>query len=273
MLREIADFRAEAEALGAVLAALGEAEWRQPTQFKGWTIDDVVLHLHFGDQLAAASVADPPAFQRLLGDVRAKRASGLTSIEETRLRYGALGGGELLAAWHEQVQRLCGLLEQCDPEQRLEWAGPDMGVRMFTTARLMETWAHGQEVLDTLGLDRAPTDRLHGIATIGVRTFGWTFANRGLPVPAPVPHVRLDAPSGAVWAWQPPSTTDVVAGSALEFCQVVTQVRNVADTRLTVAGDAARSWMRIAQCFAGLPESPPMPGARFMQPRRQLLPK
>jgi len=53
-----------------------------------------------------------------------------------------------------------------------------------------------------------------------------------------------------------------VAGDATEFCQVVTQTRNVADTRLDVKGETAVRWMAMAQCFAGPPEDPPEPGTR-----------
>ena len=133
---------------------------------------------------------------------------------------------------------------------------------MFTTARQMETWAHGQAVYDLMGVTRAPTDRLRDIAEIGVRTYGWTFANRQRAVPGPAPHVRLTAPSGAVWTWNDPVPDNGVEGDALDFCQVVTQTRNVADTGLVVRGEVAREWMRLAQCFAGGPEDPPPPGMR-----------
>ena len=62
------------------------------------------------------------------------------------------------------------------------------------------------------------------------------------------------------------NTADHVQGSATEFCQVVTQVRNVADTSLRVAGPVATQWMRIAQAFAGPPEMPPAPGTRIREP-------
>jgi uncharacterized protein (TIGR03084 family) len=137
-----------------------------------------------------------------------------------------------------------------------------MGVRMFTTARLMETWAHGQEVYDLVRVDRTHTDRLRHIATIGVKTFGWTFANRGLAPPGPPPYVRLTAPSGAIWEWNEPSETSFVRGSAVDFCRTVTQVRNVADTSLEVVGEVATRWMAIAQCFAGGAVDPPKPGER-----------
>jgi len=137
-----------------------------------------------------------------------------------------------------------------------------MSVRSSITARLMETWAHGQEIYDLLGVERIDGDRIKNIAVLGVNTFGWTFINRGLEVPSPVPQVRLTSPSGQNWVWNEATADELVEGSATEFCQVVTQVRNVADTRLRVTGEVASRWMSIAQCFAGPPEDPPAPGAR-----------
>jgi uncharacterized protein (TIGR03084 family) len=133
---------------------------------------------------------------------------------------------------------------------------------MFTTARLMETWAHGQELYDLKGARREATDRLKHIATLGVKTFGWTFVNRGEQPPGPPPFVCLTAPSGAIWEWNEPSDTERVEGDALDFCLVVAQSRNVADTGLRVTGAVARRWMAIAQCFAGPPADPPKPGER-----------
>jgi uncharacterized protein (TIGR03084 family) len=79
------------------------------------------------------------------------------------------------------------------------------------------------------------------------------------------PYVRLIAPSSAVWEWNDPAADSRVTGDALDFCQVVTQVRNVADTKLEVVGAAATRWMAIAQCFAGGPADPPKPGERAWQ--------
>ena len=136
---------------------------------------------------------------------------------------------------------------------------------MFTTARYMETWAHGQEVYDLVGASRTHTDRIKNITTIGIKTFGWTFVNRKLEIPGPPPYVRLVAPSGEVWEWNDPNETEYVRGDAVEFCHVVTQGRNVADTKLEVGGPVATQWMSIAQCFAGGPVDPPKPGSRGPQ--------
>jgi uncharacterized protein (TIGR03084 family) len=153
-------------------------------------------------------------------------------------------------------------LGESDPKRRLPWFGPDMGVRMFTTARYMETWAHSQEVYDLKGAKRTYNDRIKNVAAIGIRTFGWTFVNRKLEVPGPPPYVRLDAPSGAIWEWNDPSEEEYIRGDAAEFCHVVTQGRNIQDTGLEVIGAVSSQWMAIAQCFAGGPVDPPKPGER-----------
>jgi len=263
MIRQVDDLRGEAAELHRLLASLDDGDWPRATQFKAWTIDDIVRHLHMGDTMALASASDPAEFAALMADIQAQRQKGLGRIEETRQRLGGLAGRPLLGRWYETLERLCGVLAKKPADARLKWSGPDMGVRMFTTARQMETWSHAQAIYDLLGIERpAPSPRLRNIAEIGVRTFGWAYRNRGLPVPAVMPHVRLSTPVGETWEWNDPSVGESVQGDAVAFCQVVTQTRNVADTTLSIEGAQARHWMSIAQCFAGPPETPPAPGAR-----------
>ena len=252
-LQQVADLRAEGDALHAFLATLPEDQWSRETPFKNRTINWVVRHLHDADRWTVHSVTDPDGFRAW----RDERMRG-GAVEEPE----PLMGPALLERWRSYFSRLCDALEAADPDLRAPWFGPDMGIRMMATARQMETWAHGQDIYDLLEVAREPTDRIRNICHIGVRTFGWTFVNRKLPVPEPIPYVRLDAPSGAVWEWNAPSETEYVAGSAVEFAHVVTQGRNIADCSLEVVGTVANGWMAIAQCFAGPPEEPPAPGHR-----------
>jgi len=262
-MRQIDDLIAEADEFHSFLVRLSEADWRRPTLFKGWTADDILQHLHAGDLLGLASATDLAAFDALVADMRAKRASGLTRVEETRQRLGDLMGRRLLERWRSTLADLCDALAARGPSARLKWVGPDMGVRMFATARQMEVWAHGQAIYDLCGVDRpAASSRLRNIAELGVRTFAWAYSNRKLPVPPQAPYIKLAAPEGETWEWGPPSMSEVISGTAVAFCQVVTQTRNVADTDLSVTGETARHWMSIAQCFAGAPEDPPPPGTR-----------
>lgn len=262
MIQNIDELRAEAAELHALLASLGGEDWLRPTQFKAWTTDDIVRHLHIGDTMALASATSSEAFAALMADIRAQRAKTPSRTEETSRRLGGLGGGALLERWRSTLDTLCEALAAKPPDTRLTWAGPSMGLRMFATARQMEVWSHAQAIYDLMGVERpAASPRLRNIAEIGVRTFGWAYRNRSLDVPPTVPTIRLATPFGEMWEWHG-STSDSVEGDAIEFCQVVTQTRNVADTLLAVRGETATHWMSIVQCFAGPPETPPVPGTR-----------
>ena len=256
---QIEALREEAAELYALLRSLPEEQWHQPTTFKAWTPWDVVAHLHMGDHQGLTTLRDPEQFLAF----RARLiATGLSRRDYTREWIGKLDGTGLRELWYETLQTLCETFMNAAPDVKLTWAGPGMKPRMFVTARQMETWAHGFEISDLLNHPRQHSDRLHGIATLGVRTYGWTFSNRKLDLPGEAPHVELISPSGATWEWNSPQADNYVKGNAVAFCQVVTQVRNIADVALNVEGAPAKAWMDIAQCFAGPPEDPPAPGAR-----------
>jgi len=262
MLQESQDFRAEALELHDFLKSLAPDDWEKPTGFKQWTPWDIIAHLHFFDLVSLGSVEGEAAFAKTQEAYVEQVAKGMSNTEIARDHFGAISPGELSARWQHTCHELTEQLGASDPKRRLPWFGPDMGVRMFTTARYMETWSHGQAIYDLVGAPRPQSDRIHNVAVIGVKTFGWTYVNRKLPVPPQPPHVHLSAPSGAVWEWNEADPENCVRGSALDFCHTVTQVRNVADTSLQAVGDTARHWMSIAQCFAGPPEEPPTPGTR-----------
>ncbi|PRC49818.1 wyosine base formation domain-containing protein, partial [Mycobacterium sp. ITM-2017-0098] len=109
-----------------------------------------------------------------------------------------------------------------DVGRKLAWFGPPMSAASMATARLMETWAHGLDVADTLGVRRVPTARLRSIAHIGVRTRDFAYMVNGLTPPAEPFHVKLSAPDGSTWAWGPEDAAQRVTGSAEHFCMLVT---------------------------------------------------
>ena len=257
------DLLAETAELNEFLKTLDEADWTTPTLFMGWTPWDVVAHLHFFDEVSMASLAGPEEFKASQKKLIEGMTAGETGQEMARRAYDGVGVEELLGRWKTTNDSMVEQLGASDPKRRLPWFGPDMGVQMFTTARFMETWAHGQAIYDLKHVERGPTDRIKNIVAIGVRTFGWTFVNRKLEVPGPPPYVRLVAPSGEIWEYNDPSDSERIEGSAADFCMTVTQVRNVADTDLRVTGEVATRWMEIAQCFAGGPIDPPKPGYRL----------
>lgn len=264
MLEQAVDFREESEALYRLLEPLQDQDFERATQFKRWSPNAVLTHLHMWNWAAELSLGDPDGFTQFLSSIAQALSSGSLRDFEQQWIAGRHGRA-LLAEWREFYLPMAQRFEQADPKQRVKWAGPDMSVRSSISARLMETWAHGQALYDLLGVERVDGDRIRNIAQLGINTFGWTFINSGLEVPAPVPCVRLEAPSGACWEWNADNESDRVEGSATEFCQVVTQTRNIADTSLRVSGPVATRWMAIAQCFAGPAQPPPAPGSRHIQ--------
>lgn len=266
MIQQALDFRAESDVLFGLLDPLLDQEWERKTQFKEWTMHDVVAHLHFGNYLADLSLRDSDAFTAFLRRWMEEIKQRGTNRAATNAWLDGTKNRALLQRWREFYQEMTERFLVADPKKRVKWAGPDMSVRSSISARLMETWAHGQAVYDLLGQERHDGDRIQNIAVLGVNTFGWTFTNRGQAVPTDPPYLRLTAPSGAIWEWNLPAQSENrIEGKAAEFCQVVTQVRNIADTTLQVTGVTATAWMAVAQCFAGPPENPPVPGKRFRQ--------
>jgi uncharacterized protein (TIGR03084 family) len=266
MMQEAQDFKDESDTLAVVLADADEAVFATVTQFKSWTIEDVIGHLHIWNAAALMTLQDPDAFKQFIRDIMGAFKTGKSHIdvqyEWLDQHAGGVRGKALFDTYCDYYPKLATAYGEADPEHRVAWAGPDMTTRSKIIARQMETWAHGQEIFDILGEQREDGDRIHNIAHLGVTTYGWTFRNRHEDPPAPKPFVQLTAPSGAVWEWNDPQEDNLVRGSAVEFAQVVTQTRNIDDTALETVGTTARQWMAIAQCFAGGPETPPAKGTR-----------
>lgn len=261
-MQQSEDFRAESQALAAVLQDLPEADLHRATLFKGWTIDHVLGHLHLFNVAAETSLKGAAEFGAFIGPIVAEMQSGKSILQSQFGWLDGLSGRALFEAWRAGAESCADAFATADPKARVKWVGPDMSALSSITARQMETWAHGQEVFDLLGVERVEQDRIRNIAHLGVSTYGWTFANRKEAAPEPAPFVELTGPSGVVWSWNTPQEENVVRGAAVEFAQVVTQVRNIADTSLEAKGAGAKRWMEIAQCFAGPVETPPAQGVR-----------
>ncbi|MGA2411108.1 MAG: TIGR03084 family metal-binding protein [Candidatus Binataceae bacterium] len=265
VLDQAIEFRNEGDALFGLLDNLGESDWSRETQFKHWTPNDIIAHLHMGDYAADQSLQGSDEF-RAFGRQLAKLSQDAKGyLGATHAWLGGIKNRDLLLQWRAFYREMADRFALADPRKRVKWFGPDMSVLSSISARLMETWAHGQALYDLLGETRVNTDRIKNIAIIGINTYRWTFSNRGIEPPGVRPNVRLTGPSGAIWEWLQADSGDLIEGPAEDFCQVVTQTRNVADTSLRISGQTAVAWMAIAQCFAGPPQIPPPPGARFRQ--------
>ncbi len=249
----VADMVAEGESLDALVADLDEGAWATATPAVGWTIAHQIGHLRWTDQVATVSATDPDAFGEILATAAADPIGFVDAAAGTATTQPP---HELLEQWRSARAGLASALVAVPTGTKLTWFGPPMSAASMATARIMETWAHGLDVADALGVVPEPTLRIRAIAHIGVRTRDFSFIVNGRTPPSDEFRVELTAPDGSTWTWGPDDATNRVTGPAVDFCQLVTQRRASADLDLTVHGDGAAQWIGIAQCFAG----PPGPG-------------
>jgi uncharacterized protein (TIGR03084 family) len=252
----LADLRAEADALDAVVAELEETAWLGPTPAEGWTIAHQIAHLAWTDEQALLAVSDPEGFARAVAGGGPDLAAAVDDAAGT----GASDAPEqLLARWRQGRAALADRLTALPEGARVPWFGPPMSAASMATARLMETWAHGLDITDALHHPPSVSGRLRHVAHIGVRTRDFAFAQHGLPVPGEPFRVELAAPDGSVWTWGPDDAAQRVTGPALDFCLRVTRRRHRADLALEATGADADRWLDIAQAFAGPPGEERLP--------------
>lgn len=244
----VRDLRDETEALRDLLVSLPADAWTMPTPAPGWTVADQVVHLGLFDRRCMWSMTDA---QRFRADLKEMMAMG--GVDALHDSHRSMLPAELLTWWGEGVEALLHAAGSVDMKTRCSWYGPSMSARSMLTARYMETWAHGLDITDAVGVVREDTDRIFHVAHIGVRAMPFAFATNGREQPAGEVHVELRAPGGSTWTWGPPDAPSSVRGTATGFCRAVTQRRHLNDCGLDIVGEPATEWMSIAQAFAGPP--------------------
>lgn len=242
------DLTAEGDDLETLVSGLDADRWATPTPSPGWTVATQIAHLTWTDEVSVLAATDAAAF----GDVVNAALANIDGFVDERAAEIALcPPADLLERWRGGRSALVAALGAVADGGKLPWFGPPMSAASMATARLMETWAHGQDVADALGVVREPTARLRHIAHIGVRTRDFSFANNGLAVPEAEFRVELSGPGDQRWAWGPHAALQRVTGPALDFALLVTRRRHRDDLTLHADGPDASKWLDIAQCFAG----------------------
>jgi uncharacterized protein (TIGR03084 family) len=246
----LTDLEAETGVVDDMVAGLDAPAWDRATPAAGWAIRDQISHLAYFDAAAVVSARDPERFR---AEAAALQAIGDGFPDVVAEQHRHLSPEQLLQWFRTDRRELVATFASLDPALRVPWYGPDMSAASALTARLMETWAHGQDIADALDIRREPAAGLRHIAHLGVRTFAFSFRQRGLDVPDAPVRVELVGPGGASWVWGEADAGDRISGPAEHFCLVVTQRRHVAETELVVHGPVAAQWMSIAQAYAGTP--------------------
>ncbi|MGH1564079.1 TIGR03084 family metal-binding protein [Mumia sp. DW29H23] len=252
----LTDLDDESRQLEALVADLDAEGWARPTPAEGWSIAHQVAHLHWTDEASQAAIAGGDAFGQLM---KAAAANPTGYIDEETERLVALGPEALLAAWREGRARLADALRAVPQGDKIAWFGPPMSPASMATARLMETWAHGRDVAEALGVELPRTGRAKHVAYLGFRTRGFAYLVRGREVPAAPVRVELTGPDGDTWAWGPEDAADRVTGDGYDFALLATRRRVRGDVDVTADGAAADEWLDIVQAFAGLPGPDPKP--------------
>ncbi|MGH3360387.1 MAG: TIGR03084 family metal-binding protein [Nocardioidaceae bacterium] len=255
----LADLDAETEQLDGWVRVLDAAQWGRRTPAAGWTIAHQIAHLHWTDDASEQAIAGGSAFGRVLKEATDDPTGFVDNAAE---RLAAMPPEVLLARWRDGRARLTAALRGVPAGAKIAWFGPPMSPASMATARLMETWAHGHDVAEALGIDVPVTARARHVCHLGVRTRGFAYAVRGLAMPATDIHVRLDGPDGEVWTWGPDDATERVTGTAWDFALLATRRRHLDDVAVRAHGADAEQWLTIIQAFAGPPGRDPVAGRR-----------
>ncbi|MBU7597649.1 TIGR03084 family protein [Streptomyces sp. P38-E01] len=251
-----AELRAEGDELDRLVRELAPEGWGTATPAPGWTVAHQIGHLAWTDEVALLSATRPDAFRAEL-----ERSMGELEGYVDRAAAEAAERADLADHWRATRSALAEALAGVPSGTKLPWFGPPMSAMSMATARLMETWAHGQDVADALGVVRTPTNRLRNVAHLGVRTRDFAHTVNGRTAPDEPFRVELLGPDGQLWTWGPEEAGQRVTGPALDFCLLVTRRRHRDDLAMVAHGEQADAWLDFAQAFAGPPGEGRKPSA------------
>jgi uncharacterized protein (TIGR03084 family) len=253
----VRDLGAESASLDALVAPLPPEKWATPTPAEGWTIAHQIAHLAWTDRLVLLAATDEEAFA-----VEAARAAADPKqfVDAGAQELASEDPSKLLTRWRDGLVQLAEAIAHLPGGMHIAWFGPGMSAASMASARIMETWAHGQDVADALGVIREPTQRLRHVAHVAVAARSYAYTANGLEPPDVPIRVELVAPDGTIWTWGPDEAVERVSGPALDFCLLATQRRHRRDLAVQATGKNADTWLDIAQAFAGPPGEGRRPG-------------
>jgi len=244
----IADLIAEGEDIDRLVADLDEQGWATPTPAPGWTVAHQIAHLAATFRLAALAASNAEAFQGVISRLTPNFSA---NVDAALAEYLAEPPAVLLSRWRDERANAEKALAALPLDQMVPWLVRPMPAAVLAMAGMMETFAHGQDVADALGVRREYTDRVGHLVGFAVRTWDFGYLARELPVPDEEFRFELTAPSGKVWCFGPEDSAQRITGPAVDFCLLVTRRRHRDDLALTASGEVADGWLDIAQAYRG----------------------
>ncbi len=251
----LSDLTAESLQVDQWVAGLPADGWRSVTTPEGWTVAHQVAHLHWTDAASLAALSDPDDFGRMM---LAAAADPAGFVDTATAEMAMIPPEELLATWRQGRVELDAALRAVPDGEKIPWFGPPMSPASMGTARLMETWAHGHDVAEALGLAVPRTSRARHVCHIGVRARGYAYLVRGEDDPGVEIRVELTGPDGDLWSWGPADAADRVTGDGYDFALLATRRRHRDDVDVRAEGEHADHWLSIVQAFAGTPGADPV---------------
>ncbi|MFK0007815.1 TIGR03084 family metal-binding protein [Paenarthrobacter sp. NPDC090520] len=241
--------RREGEALDQLVAALPPSAWALATPAEGWTIAHQIAHLTATDENLLQALMDPQGFS-----LRAsKMAEDPSYVDKEAARAATEGSTQMLARWRAGRAAILESTEGRNPRDRVPWFGPDMSLLTALTARLMETWAHAQDVADTLAAPYPVTERLKHVITLAILARDYAFRTHGFQPPQQLFRISLESPDGGLWTWGPDDAQESVTGVALDFALLAVRRRHRRNSRVFPTGPLADRWLDVVQAYAGSP--------------------
>jgi uncharacterized protein (TIGR03084 family) len=260
-MREIlSDLVAEEQHLDQFLQGLADREWKKKTPAVGWTIQDQVSHLAYVEGVAA----------EVLGQGKGRiDAEQIVDVDEWTAIGVEIGRPqrhqEVIEWWRHGRADVVDALSRMDAGDRVPWIYGDMSAKSFATMRLMETWAHGLDIKvamlgrilpipdDELGDGEddplADTPRLRHIAWLGQKSLPFSYHMVGEKYPSQGIRVEVMGPKYQAWRFGPEDTDQVIRGMAGDWCRVVVQRQDPADTGLKAVGEHAERALEIARAY------------------------
>ncbi|HLU30927.1 MAG TPA: maleylpyruvate isomerase family mycothiol-dependent enzyme [Acidimicrobiia bacterium] len=242
-MREIlSDLVAEQQFLDQSLQRIPIKNWDRVTPSKPWTVRDTISHLADFAELAADALAGGESVKEW------KNATDLDALRQRAVEKGrSMRPQDVIEWWRGGRAKVVEPLSHMSEDDRVEWIEGSMSAKTFATFRLMETWAHGLDIYQTLQIEVEDTPRIRHVCWLGWKTLPYAFKAAGLDY-SPI-RVEVIGPGYAKWVYGPAETDNLIKGSASDWARLAVRRVKPKDTRLKVTGEVAQQAIEVCQAF------------------------
>lgn len=246
-MREIlSDLVAEQQQLDQFLQRVNVRNWSTKTPAKGWDIRDTVSHLAHIEEYAGNALTEGGS---RLGEIHEHATfDAFTAVGVKQGR--AMRPQDVIEWWRLGRAKVVDALSRSKPKDRVPWLHGDMSAKMFATARLAETWAHGLDIHAAVGDEEfEDTERLRHIIVLAQKMLPWAFQQAGLDYTTEV-RVEGIGQMYAKYASGSEDTDQLIRGPAGEICRIAVQRLDPSNAEnVIVKGDVAEAALKVIRTY------------------------